>query len=86
MECFFQKDSTIRTIDLNRTFSTQGEMRVKNTLSEADEGLVYECVRCGAKVATKELKLRGGGIKCTFCGYRILRKIRPPVIKRVSAE
>jgi len=55
-------------------------------LSETDVGLVYECVRCGAKVATEELKLRGGGIKCTFCGYRILRKIRPPVIKRVSAE
>ncbi|UCE96886.1 MAG: DNA-directed RNA polymerase subunit P [Candidatus Bathyarchaeota archaeon] len=54
--------------------------------NESGEGLVYECVRCGAKVATKELELRGGGIKCTFCGYRILKKIRPPVIKRVSTE
>jgi len=51
-----------------------------------DEGLVYECVRCGAKVVTKELELRGGGIKCTFCGYRILKKIRPPVIKRVPTD
>ena len=51
-----------------------------------DEGLVYECVRCGEKVFSKELELRGGGIKCTFCGYRILKKIRPPVIKRVSTE
>jgi DNA-directed RNA polymerase subunit RPC12/RpoP len=49
-------------------------------------GLVYECVKCGAKVMTEELELRGGGVKCTFCGYRVLKKIRPPVVKRVSAE
>ena len=53
---------------------------------EPEAGLVYECVRCRAKVQTEELKLRGGGIKCTFCGYRILKKIRPPVVKRVSTE
>jgi DNA-directed RNA polymerase subunit RPC12/RpoP len=50
------------------------------------QGVVYECVKCGAKVATEELDMRGGGIKCTFCGYRILKKIRPPVIKRVSTK
>lgn len=48
-------------------------------------GLVYECVRCGAKVTTDEIKLRGGEVKCTVCGYRVLKKIRPPVVKRVSA-
>lgn len=53
---------------------------------ESDLGLIYECVRCGAKVHTKELELRGGGIKCTFCGYRVLKKIRPPVVKRVSTK
>ncbi|UCG36317.1 MAG: DNA-directed RNA polymerase subunit P [Candidatus Bathyarchaeota archaeon] len=53
---------------------------------ESAAGVVYECVRCGAKVATEELELRGGGIKCTFCGYRILKKVRPPVIKRVSTD
>lgn len=51
--------------------------------SETSEGVAYECVKCGAKVLTEELEMRGGGIKCTFCGYRILKKIRPPVIKRV---
>jgi DNA-directed RNA polymerase subunit RPC12/RpoP len=50
------------------------------------EGVAYECVKCGAKVVTEELELRGGGIKCTFCGYRILKKVRPPVIKRVSTN
>ena len=48
--------------------------------------IVYECVRCGAKVSFNELELRGGGIKCTFCGYRVLKKIRPPLVKRVSAR
>jgi len=49
-------------------------------------GLVYKCVKCGAKVTTDELELRGGGVKCTFCGYRILKKIRPPVVKRVATS
>lgn len=49
-------------------------------------GLVYECVRCGAKVTTDEIKLRGGQVKCTVCGYRVLKKVRPPVVKRVSGR
>lgn len=49
-------------------------------------GLVYECLRCGAKVSTEELELRGGEIKCTVCGYRVLKKIRPPVVKRIRAR
>lgn len=53
---------------------------------ETGHGLVYECVRCGAKVLTEELDLRGGGVKCTFCGYRVLKKMRPPVVKRVSTD
>ena len=52
---------------------------------EAQE-IVYECVRCGAKVPLRDLELRGGGIKCTSCGYRILRKVRPPIVKRVPAR
>ena len=47
-------------------------------------GLTYECVKCGAEVKTEELELRGGGIKCTFCGYRVLKKKRAPIVKRVS--
>jgi len=48
--------------------------------------LVYECVRCGAKVSTEDLEMRGGGIKCTVCGYRVLKKIRPPVVKRIPTK
>jgi len=49
-------------------------------------GLVYECVKCGAMVYTDELELRGGGVKCTYCGFRVLKKIRPPVVKRIKAK
>ncbi len=52
---------------------------------ESPRGIAYECVKCGAIVATEELELRGGGIKCAYCGYRVLKKIRPPIVKRVKA-
>ncbi len=52
----------------------------------AELGIVYECVKCGAKVSLEELDLRGGGVKCTYCGYRVLRKVRPPVVKRVKTK
>jgi len=48
-------------------------------------GQIYECIRCGAKVSSEELELRGGGMKCTVCGFRALKKIRPPVVKRIQA-
>jgi len=53
---------------------------------EKSTGIVYECVRCGAKVPSEELELRGGEMKCIVCGYRILKKIKPPVVKRVLAK
>ncbi len=49
-------------------------------------GIVYECMRCGAMVPSEELELRGGETKCTVCGYRILKKVKPPVVKRVQAR
>jgi len=55
-------------------------------MEKTSSGIVYECVRCAAKVPSDELDLRGGEIKCIVCGYRILRKVKPPVVKRVSAR
>lgn len=55
-------------------------------MEKSSAGIVYECVRCGAKVPAEELELRGGETKCTVCGYRILRKIKPPVVKRIQAK
>jgi DNA-directed RNA polymerase subunit RPC12/RpoP len=58
----------------------------KIAVEKAPSGTVYECVRCGAKVPSEELELRGGEIKCIICGYRILKKIKPPVVKRIQAR
>jgi DNA-directed RNA polymerase subunit P len=55
-------------------------------MEKVTTGLAYECLKCGAKVPIEELELRGGEIKCTVCGYRVLKKIRPPIVKRVKAE
>ena len=51
---------------------------------KVSRGLTYQSVKCGSKVKTEELELRGGGVKCTICGYRVLKKQRPPVVKRIS--
>ena len=51
-----------------------------------NSGIVYECMRCGARVPSEELEMRGGETKCIVCGYRILKKIKPPVVKRVQAK
>jgi DNA-directed RNA polymerase subunit RPC12/RpoP len=59
--------------------------RGKN-VEKAPTGIVYECVRCGAKVPSEELEMRGGEIKCIICGYRILKKVKPPVVKRILAK
>jgi DNA-directed RNA polymerase subunit RPC12/RpoP len=63
-------------------FSVEEEADMAKTAT----GIVYECVRCGAKVPSEELELRGGEMKCIVCGYRILKKVKPPVVKRVPAR
>ena len=55
-------------------------------MEKASSGIVYECVRCGAKVPSEELEMRGGETKCIICGYRILKKVKPPVVKRIPAK
>jgi len=46
-------------------------------------GVIYECVRCGTKVTAEELASLPE-IKC-ICGYRVLKKARPPVVKQLKA-
>jgi DNA-directed RNA polymerase subunit P len=48
-------------------------------------GPYYECINCGTKVEYRELE-RYITFKCPQCGYRIFRKVRPPIIKRVKAR
>ncbi|MEM3436911.1 MAG: hypothetical protein QXP55_00045 [Nitrososphaerales archaeon] len=46
-------------------------------------GVVYECVRCGTQVTAEKLA-QLPEIKC-ICGYKILRKSRPPIVKQLKA-
>ena len=47
----------------------------------------YVCARksCGKDVSKKELSALPG-IKCSHCGFRILYKKRPDVIKRIKVR
>ena len=46
-------------------------------------GVVYECVRCGTRQTAEQLA-HLPEIKC-ICGYRVLKKARPPVVKQLKA-
>jgi len=50
----------------------------------SEESVVYECMVCGEK-ATKQEWERTGIFKCPNCGWRIGRKLRPPIVRRVKA-
>lgn len=52
---------------------------------ESMKGVIYECARCGYKFDGEELAMRQE-LKCPTCGYRVLKKVRPPIVKRVKAE
>jgi len=45
----------------------------------------YECLRRGATTMGENIEERNGEIKCIVCGYRVLKKTKPPVVKKVSA-
>ena len=47
--------------------------------------LPYECLRCGATTMGENIADRGV-VKCIVCGYRVLKKMKPPVVKRVPAR
>ena len=48
--------------------------------------LPYECLRCGATTMGENIAERNGEIKCIVCGYRVLKKTKPPVVKKVLAR
>ncbi|RLI29684.1 DNA-directed RNA polymerase subunit P [Candidatus Bathyarchaeota archaeon] len=54
-------------------------------MSTGGEGIVYRCIRCG-KTSSYESIIGMPDFKCPHCGYRILEKVRPPVVKRVKAR
>jgi len=48
--------------------------------------LPYECLRCGATTMGENIEERNSEIKCIVCGYRVLKKTKPPVVKKVPAR
>ncbi len=52
---------------------------------DSSEGIHYICLNCNSKITSGELELTPE-IKCPFCGYRVLKKARPPIVKRVKAR
>ena len=46
--------------------------------------VMYKCVECGKDVDADLRKAKK--IICPYCGYRIIRKPRPLVIRKVSAR
>jgi len=47
---------------------------------------VYACLRCGRIFTKEEMEeFFRREYKCPYCGYRILRKVRREVPKRVKA-
>jgi DNA-directed RNA polymerase subunit RPC12/RpoP len=52
---------------------------------QAGTGVGYRCVQCSATITSDQLYLMLE-IKCPHCGYRVLRKIRPPIVKKVTTR
>jgi len=45
---------------------------------------VYECTRCHLRFKGEELIFRDQ-LKCPRCGYWIMAKTKPPIVKKVKA-
>jgi len=50
---------------------------------EEESGILFQCLRCGSTVKLSELKIIG--IRCPYCRYQVLKKVRPPIAKHVKA-
>ncbi|UZE91777.1 MAG: DNA-directed RNA polymerase subunit P [Methanosarcinales archaeon] len=45
--------------------------------------MVYRCARCKQVI---EIDTEAGGVRCPYCGHRVLLKERGATIKRVNAK
>ncbi|MBS7614768.1 DNA-directed RNA polymerase subunit P [Candidatus Bathyarchaeota archaeon] len=50
---------------------------------QKQSAILYQCMKCGATVKSTDLDL---GVRCPFCRYRVLIKVRPPIVKRIKAR
>ncbi|ATZ60648.1 MAG: DNA-directed RNA polymerase subunit P [Methanosarcinales archaeon Met12] len=45
--------------------------------------MAYKCAKCKRTV---EIDHEYGGVRCPYCGHRVLLKERGTIIKRIKAE
>jgi DNA-directed RNA polymerase subunit P len=55
------------------------------TTKEGEDAISYVCIKCGEAIPYKHIAA-SPEIKCPNCGYRVLKKIRPPIVKVVKAR
>lgn len=48
------------------------------------EELIYKCLKCGKVFSKSEMETLPG-VRCPYCGYKVVIKLRPPIAKRVKA-
>ncbi len=47
--------------------------------------VLYKCGRCGRVFDLFQLQVLAPRIRCPYCGYRVIYKVRSPVVKKVKA-
>jgi DNA-directed RNA polymerase subunit RPC12/RpoP len=50
-----------------------------------ESGPIYKCLRCEKEVYLTELE-RYVSFRCPECGYRVFKKVRPSIVKRLKAR
>jgi len=70
----------------HRIIGKQNSLYVVMQMEEkGGAGPIYECVRCGNRVYLSQLE-KYVSFRCPECGYRIFKKVRPSIVKRVKAR
>lgn len=58
------------------------KMVVKNAVAE--ERKIYVCMRCGRVFSKSEMEILPG-IRCPYCNFKIIMKVRSSMVKRIPA-
>jgi len=45
---------------------------------------MYKCAKCGKEFSKSDMEILPG-VKCPFCGWRIVIKLRAPAIRKIRA-
>lgn len=54
------------------------------TVETSSERKIYMCMRCGRTFSRSEMEILPG-IRCPYCNYKIILKVRSPMVKRIPA-